>query len=118
MSTIDSPKIILDLLKRGGADRDGEARHTTGTIWEYTSGFGNTCYKLIYSLYSSGMTQEEASNIFLSTGNIKPGTTCRAILFNGQITEYGKLWMEAVENLLRQERLNEESRKRRTYNAG
>ena len=107
MSTIDNPKVIANLLKRKGYDKssgteittpDGvsktilpSARHDTDTIWEYTSGFGTKCWKLIYGMYAnSSLTEEEASIIFLATGNILLGSECRAILFQGELTELGK----------------------------
>lgn len=112
MSTIDNPKIIADILKRKGYDKFEGAditipnprdmgftppkklymgpRHTTETIWQYTSGFGGTCWKLIYGLYQNGMTEQEASASFLTTANILPGSECRAILFRGELTELGR----------------------------
>lgn len=121
MSTIDNPKIIADLLKRKGYDKfegekitrpdpeDADAwmenrpkrqktetllmgpRFTTETIWQYTSGFGTKCWKLIYGMYAnSSLTEEEASIIFLATANILPSSECRAILFQGELTELGK----------------------------
>lgn len=109
MSTIDNPKIIADILKRKGYDKfEGAkittpdpkdppktllmgARFTTETIWEYTSGFGTKCWKLIYGMYAnSSLTEEEASIIFLATANILPGSECRAILFQGELTDLGK----------------------------
>ena len=113
MSTIDNPKIIADLLKRRGRDKfEGAqitipdprdmgftppktllmgARFTAETIWEYTSGFGSKCWKLIMGQYAnSAMTEQEASAIFLATANILPGSECRAILFRGELTELGR----------------------------
>lgn len=107
MSTIDNAKIIADLLKRRGFDKfegakhtapDGTtktllmgARFTAETIWEYTTGFGGTCWKLIMGAYANtSMTEQEASAIFLATANILPGSECRAILFRGELTELGR----------------------------
>jgi hypothetical protein len=120
MSTIDNPKIIADLLKRKGYDKFEGAQITihdpkdygftppktllmgsrfkAETIWEYTSGFGTKCWKLIYGLYPNAMSEREASAIFLATANILPGSECRAILFRGELTASGaNTWQSSAE---------------------
>lgn len=94
MSSIDSPEVIRKLIEKDGADPGGMCfgRRAAFQIWQYTTGFGGICYKLIYGLYPNGMNDEEAAARFLGTANIKPGTTPVCLWHTGKLTKAGEEW--------------------------
>lgn len=96
MSTIDNPDIIVKMLKNNGCYPGDPEPYS---IWEYRSGFGSLCYKIIWK---SG--REETN--FLVHGNIIHGY--EKCMFEGtrldpvtgeftkpRLTEYGKEWLAA-----------------------
>lgn len=101
MSSIDDPNIIRRLMERSGNEPGrmykgkkviDTGHHTTEQIWQYTTGFGGICYKLIYSIMPNGMRAEEAAARFLGTANIKSGTTPVCLFHSGKLTKAGEDW--------------------------
>lgn len=96
MSTIDNPGIIKKMLENNGCYPGDPEPYS---IWEYLSGFGTKCYKVIWK------SEREETN-FLVHGNIVHGH--EKCMFEGtrldpktgqftepKLTEYGKAWLEA-----------------------
>jgi hypothetical protein len=98
VSSIDSPHIVMDVIKREGKEPgyEGEAIVTVAQIWQYVSGFGTKCYKLIYKKYRGGMDAKTASLQFLATANIMSGTIPVCIFNDGKLTSEGEEWAKTV----------------------
>ncbi len=101
MSSIDNTDFIRNLIERNGQEpasfHKGKRiltgpRHLTEQIWAYITGFGGTCYKLIYGMYPNGMDDKDAAARFLGSANIKQGTTPTCLYHSGKLTMAGKMW--------------------------
>ncbi len=105
MSSIDSPDIIRKLIERHGLEPaktwKGKTllispRTTTEQIWQYTTGFGGICYKLIYGMYQNRMDDVEATARFLATANMKAGTNAICLFHSGRLTAAGIQWWKLM----------------------
>lgn len=65
-------------------------RQNIETIMEYTTGFGNKCWKLLYGMYATGITTETAELMFRAHGNISPGSQIRTLMLAGELTPAGE----------------------------
>jgi hypothetical protein len=96
VSTIDSPRVVAEVLKHDGDMNLGEGpRMTCDAIIEYRTGFGGLAWKMIYGRYGGYGDDEPGVQVFLETGNIDYSTEPQFLMRFGQITEYGHAFLRA-----------------------